>query len=172
MVNRPKQIGTTAETATVRYVNLNGFPGAERLALKGNLDEGDLSFCPGVIGEVKGGKAAESASDMQATKWLVETEIERGNRGADVAVLIRKRKGKGAASAGLWWAYLPGWAFYYLAECAHLDITPGTGPPNAGHYYHHAWDTLPAVRITLAEACELLRNAGYGSPIPTESASP
>jgi hypothetical protein len=151
MVNRPKAIGTAGETAVVRYVNTNGFPGAERLALHGTLDEGDAALCPGVGVEVKAGKAAEAASDAQVAAWLAEAETERVNRRADVMGLVLKRKGKGAASAGQWWVYLPGRAYVELA-------TLMTGAPNMV-------GQLPAVRITLAEFCALLRRACYGDPL-------
>lgn len=148
MVNKPKAIGTAGETAVVRYVRTDGFDGAERLALHGTLDEGDATLCPGVGAEVKAGKAAETASDMQVLIWLGEAETERVNRGADVMLLVLKRRGKGAANAGQWWAFLPGWAYVQLAT--------GT------QWAHHG---LPPVRVTLAEACHLLRYAGYGTPL-------
>lgn len=148
MVNKPKAIGTAAETAFVRWVQPRGFPGAERLALHGTLDEGDATLCPGVGAEIKAGKAAESASDAQITTWLAEAEQERRNRGADVMLLVTKRKGKGAASAGQWGAHLPGWVF--------VALTSG----DVGCVPH--W---PAVRMTLDDALTLLRRAGYGDPL-------
>jgi hypothetical protein len=158
MTNKPKAIGTAAETGVVRYCQPNGFPFAERLALHGALDEGDVQLCPGVVLEVKGGKRAETASDALIASWLDETEAERVNRRADVAALVTKRKGKGAPNAGQWWAYLPGWAFVCLAMTVHrVDVNP------LGMSLAHA--ELPAVRITLAELVELLRRAGWGDPI-------
>ena len=47
MVNRSKQRGTAAETAVLRHVRTHGFPWAERLALSGNADQGDISLLPG-----------------------------------------------------------------------------------------------------------------------------
>lgn len=69
-----------------------------------------------------------------------------------------KRKGKGAANAGSWWAYLPGWAFVYLAESACAD--------HLSEPFHAfpSW-SLPPVRMTLAELVHLLRDAGYGDPV-------
>ena len=149
-MNKPKQIGTQAESAVVKYAQTHGFPGAERLALKGNLDEGDLTFCPGVGGEVKAGHAAEQASDAQIEKWLIEAETERLNRRADIMALVLKRKGKGAANAGQWWVILPGVQF--------VQLTGGRGT-----FAFRA----PAVRITLAEFCELARWFGYGDRMDT-----
>jgi hypothetical protein len=159
MTNRPKAIGTAAESIVTGYARANGFDGAERLALHGNLDEGDVSLCPGAIAEVKAGKAAETASDAQIEAWLAETETERVNRKADVAVLVLKRKGKGAASAGQWWAILPGWTYVLLSSSIER------GDWYDGAYARHTWHSLPPVRITLAEACFLLRYGAYGTPL-------
>jgi hypothetical protein len=156
MVNKPKEIGTACETAVVRHLVAHGFPSAERPALHGALDEGDITGTPGVAWEVKGGHAAESASDAQIHAWMSETETERVNRRADVAVLVCKRKGKGAANAGSWWAFLPGWAYVHLAEAALAE----------NEWFYTGAGRLPVVRLLLAEAVALLRAAGYGDPLP------
>lgn len=163
MTNRPKAIGTAGETAVVRYVRDNGFDGAERIALHGIADEGDVSFGPGVMAEVKAGKAAETASDAQIAAWLDDTERERLARGADVAVLVLKRKGKGAANAGRWWAVLPGWTYAALAV-GFYDLDTAANP---ARYL----SDLPAVRITLADAVTLLRRAGYGTELSDKEAA-
>lgn len=163
MTNKPKAIGTACETAVARYAQAHGFPHAERIALHGALDEGDVQLCPGVVVEVKGGKRAETASDALVAAWLAETEVERRNRGADVAILVLKRKGKGAPNAGSWWAILPGWAFALLVPL---------GYPGVACYaddYAYALAPLPAVRMTLADAVDLLRRAGYGDPIEQDT---
>lgn len=154
MTNKPKAIGTAGETAVVRYLVANGFGGAERTALHGSADEGDITGTPGLGWEVKAGHVAEAATDGSVATWLAEAECERRNRGADVCVLITKRKGRGAQRAGEWWAWLPGWAFYLLAASA-ARVRAITVAPH----------DLPAVRITLAEAVTMLRRAGYGDPI-------
>ncbi len=43
-MSKSKQKGTAAETAVVKYLKANGFPKAERRALQGNLDKGDISL--------------------------------------------------------------------------------------------------------------------------------
>lgn len=158
MTNKPKAIGTAGETAVVRYLVANGFGGAERTALHGSADEGDITGTPGLGWEVKAGHVAEAATDGSVATWLAEAECERRNRGADVCVLITKRKGRGAQRAGEWWAWLPGWAFYNLAAAAFStgrlylpSLTPGSN--------------LPPIRCTLAEVVTMLRRAGYGDPI-------
>lgn len=101
---RPKDIGTQCETAVANYLVSMGFADAERRSLKGNKDCGDITGVPGICIEVKGGKAAESASDNQIESWLDETEIERVNARVPFAVLVVKRKGVGLGNAGRWWA--------------------------------------------------------------------
>jgi len=102
-VNRSKSIGTSAETHVVRYLQANGFPHADRRALKGSLDVGDILVCPGLIVEVKAGAAAENASDGQLRLWCAETAREKVNAKAETAFLVVKRKGHGAAKVGSWW---------------------------------------------------------------------
>jgi hypothetical protein len=102
VVNPSKNIGTAAETLVTRYLQENGFGTAERRALHGTYDLGDITGIPGVVIEVKSGHAAETASDGLINSWLAETETERKNAKADVGVLVVKRKGKG--NAGDWWA--------------------------------------------------------------------
>jgi len=102
MVNPSKATGTAGETAVVAFLQTNGFGTAERRALHGTYDLGDITGTPGICWEVKSGHAAETASDGLINAWLAETEAERNNADADVGVLVVKRKGKG--SAGDWWA--------------------------------------------------------------------
>lgn len=155
MVNRPKNIGTATETAVVRYARYSGFLLAERRALAGSNDLGDILLCPHVIVEVKGGKAAETASDAQILAWLAETETERRNADADVALLVTKRKAHGLANPQGWWTH---WRLGHLAQLRDypLDLS----------------ETLAdeaVVRMTLASALAQLRAAGYGTPINQEA---
>lgn len=140
MVNRSKNIGTQAETAVVRAIRGLGFPQAERRALAGTYDLGDITGCPGVVWEVKAGAAAKTASDGQIAAWLVETETERVNAHADVAVLVTARAGIGALNADRWWAHVP------------------TG-------FFHGVNSGDPVRMQLATLCSMLRFAGYGNPL-------
>lgn len=142
MTARPKDIGTAAETAVVRALRQHGFPHAERRALAGAYDLGDITGTPGIVWEVKGGNAAKTASDGQVEKWLDETECERRNAGATYGVLVLQRAGIGAANAHRWWAV--------------------TRSP----FFDMAW------RTTLANQCYVLRAAGYGEPlVPVGGAS-
>lgn len=109
MTNKPKAIGTAAESAVVRVLKDAGFR-AKRLTLHGSSDVGDVDCGHDAICiEVKGGHAAETASDGQIEKWLTETATERHNAGADIGILVVKRKGIGPANAGQWWAITNLW---------------------------------------------------------------
>jgi len=147
MVNRPKAVGTAAETAVVRVARAHGFPAADRLTLTGSHDRGDIALCPGVVVEVKGGEQARSASDGDVERWLAETEREREHARAAVAFLVVQRRGVGAPNAGRWHAY---WRFGWLADL---------------HGYPAAPDTYrTVVRLSLADTLDHLRAAGFGDP--------
>lgn len=153
-MNRPKAIGTSVESATVAYVRRHGFPTADRLTLSGTADRGDVrltaGLTAGVVVECKGGATAERASDALIAAWLDETERERVNAGAAVALLVTKRKGYGAARAGSWWAHVRLSVLDDLADGA-VPVTD-------------ALRRIP-VRLTLDDALHLLRSAGYGTPL-------
>ena len=142
---RSKAIGTAAETAVVRYLIANGWPNAERRALRGVKDVGDITGTPGLVWEVKGGEAARNASDTQIANWLAETELERHNDGAAVGLLVVARERKNVRD---WWAIM--WA-------DHLTWLIGTAPVAQDH----PACTTP-VRMTLAHAVDILRVAGWG----------
>lgn len=143
MVNKPKAIGTAAETAVVRVARDRGFPDAERLALAGAQDLGDVRLCPGVHLEVKGGHAAESASDAQVEAWLVETERELEHAGATVGALVTKRKAIGNGNADRWWAHV---------RSSWWDRMRGVEPGGPDY----------PVRMTLSDLLCQLRASGYG----------
>ncbi|WP_433415076.1 hypothetical protein ACQP1V_36370 [Microtetraspora malaysiensis] len=149
--NKSKEIGTKAETAVVRHLRDHGFPGAERRALKGNLDEGDITGCIGVCWEVKGGDAAREASYLKIADWWREAEIERENADADVAVLVVQRRGYGLERAGDWWAY--------------LDLATATFLATAGEGFLSEEAPNVLVRMRLADIVQALRWAGYGTPL-------
>lgn len=106
MTNKSGRLGTQAESAVVEVFKSAGFR-AKRLTLHGSKDVGDIDIgLDAVCVEVKGGKAAEQASDGQIEKWLEETDVERVNAGAWVGILVVKRKGIGYPNAGRWWCIM------------------------------------------------------------------
>lgn len=149
---RPRDIGTAAESAVLRVLR-TAFPSAERSPLRGSKDQGDIMNTP-FVWEVKGGHAAEDASAGQVLAWLGETEVEaenhfdsrsaRGQLSYGYGFLITKRKGKGMASAGDWWAHL------WSDDLASI-VTDGMV---------QAKGRVP-LRMTLDDLLSLLRSNGY-----------
>ena len=88
-MSRNKQKGTAFETQIVRYLAEHGFPHAERRALAGVNDLGDITGTPGIVWECKNQKT------MNLAGWLDETMIETANANADYGILVAKRRGKG-----------------------------------------------------------------------------
>lgn len=87
-MNRSKAKGTAWESAIVAYLVAQGAPYAERRALAGALDRGDVAGVQGVVIEAK------AAARHEFGAWLAEAETERANDRADVGVVWAKRRGK------------------------------------------------------------------------------
>lgn len=147
-MNRSKSVGTQAETAVVRYLRTHGWPYAERRALAGAHDLGDITGTPGVCWEVKSGKTAEKAGDGLIRDWLDETETERRHAGADIGILVTKRAGYGPERAASWWAHLDLMSLYAIAG-ARTPLSPTIiGQP---------------LRLHLSTLLPILWAAGYGT---------
>ena len=147
IVNRPRNIGTAAETAVVKVLKPY-WPTADRSPLRGSHDQGDIRGTGCIIWEVKAGAAAKGRTSTGepapglVTEWLRQTEVERENAGARLGVLVTTRRGVGADNARRWWAW--------LSVAALADIT---GAP--GH-------TNPApVRLELGALLDLLADQGF-----------
>jgi hypothetical protein len=108
-MNRSKAKGTAAETAVVRYLLDKDWPEAERLALRGSLDVGDVRWTKRVHLEVKAGEAAHKASWQQCMAWLREADIESVNAGVPCYLVVKR---KGHANPGNWkfFCHLLAWA--------------------------------------------------------------
>lgn len=88
-----KAKGTAWESAIVAYLRGAGFPLAERRALAGAFDQGDVAGVPVVI-EAKNCKVTELAA------WVDEATSEAVNAGVDVGVVWHHRRGKGSPGEG------------------------------------------------------------------------
>lgn len=88
-MSKARAKGTSFETLVTRYLQENGFPYAERKALTGQFDEGDITGTPGVVWECKNHKT------LKLSEWLRETVVETVNAKADYGVLVAKRVGVG-----------------------------------------------------------------------------
>lgn len=96
-----KAKGTAAETAVVDHLHAAGWPGAERRALNGSNDRGDIAGIAGIVLEVKSG------ARLELPAWLRETEAERVNDGAAYGLLVVKPKGIGTTRVSDWPVVLP-----------------------------------------------------------------
>ena len=153
---RPKDIGTDAERAVVRYLQANGWPGAERRALRGQSDAGDITGTPGVAWEVK--SRTRPVSDAQITEWLHETELERREARADIGVLVIRRPGVGPANAACWWTVMPLGRVVWLGT---LALNRDVWEREISWSAHEDGQA----RLLLIDAVRLLRRAGYGDPL-------
>ena len=115
-MSRAKAKGTRWESDIVAYLREHGFPHAERRALSGRADKGDINAAPGLCIEAK------SQSRYSLAEWVDEAAVEGRNAGADVTCVWAHRRGKASPAEGY-------------------------------------------VIVTGAQFVELLRAAGYGSPL-------
>ena len=113
-------------------------PQAERRALHGSTDLGDITGCGRLAWEVKAGAVAKAAAPASVESWLNQTELERAASGADIGLLVMARAGYGAARCGMWWTVLP------------MGALGGD------------WWNLGNVWMTLETACRWLHWMGYG----------
>jgi hypothetical protein len=68
------------------------FPGAERRALHGAADLGDVAGIPGLVVQCK-----NQARD-QLGQWVDVAEVQRANAGVRTGVVVHKRRGRGRAA--------------------------------------------------------------------------
>jgi hypothetical protein len=93
-MNRPKIKGTTWETAIVDYLRGRGARYAERRAIQGKNDRGDIVGVPGVVIEAK------NAARVELGNWINELRAEVVNDGAALGAVWIKRRGKASPADG------------------------------------------------------------------------
>ena len=147
MTNKPRAIGTAAETATRKLLNLY-WPEADRSPLRGNHDQGDIRGTGAFIWEIKAGNAAREVNSGLLTEWMRQTEVERTNAKVKYGVLVTTRLGYGPARASRWWAWLRVEDF--------AEIVGGCYLPDA---------EMP-IRLELGALLELLADQGYTANVP------
>ena len=94
-MNRSKARGTAAETAVVAWLQAHGFPAAERRALNGSSDRGDIAGIPRTCLEVK------SCNKTELAAWLDEATREAVNAHATTTAVVHKRRGR--TDPGTWY---------------------------------------------------------------------
>lgn len=93
-MNAAKNRGTRFESEVVRYLIDRGFVHAERRALHGARDRGDIAGIDGVCIEIK------NQNRIQLAEWVDEATLEGHNASAEVAVVWHHRKGRPGAGHG------------------------------------------------------------------------
>lgn len=112
MVNPSKAKGTAAESQVVHYLKAAGWYHAERRALHGNVDKGDVAGIPGCVVEIKDHKV----SSLNFGAYVDEANLEKANAKADVGVAWVKRRGK--TDPGRWIVAMDGEQFVALLKAA------------------------------------------------------
>lgn len=142
--------GKRCERDVVRWLRDHGHPGAERTVRTGYAtrdrtrpDTGDIDGCPGLVIQCKDVNAARAQWEIPA--WLADTDTQRQAAGADIGILIVKRRG--TASPGRWWAWT------YLDQLAACTLAPVPA------YLWHV-----PVQLATEHLIGILRRAGYGTP--------
>lgn len=183
MVNKPRAKGTAAESMLVDYLKNHGWPWAERRALAGALDMGDVSGCPGLVWEVKA-----TSRDFHMGAWVDEALLERANAKASHGILVIKPPYHGKGKIHQWLAVMAAWDFDALVERCPVPIRiSDIGPYSQSKLVHDVRDfcqssdaMVPVLqrrspgtkdspqdwyRIThLEHMVNLLRSTGYGTP--------
>lgn len=93
-MSRSKDKGTRWESAIVDYLAGHGFPWAERRALTGSQDRGDIAGVPAWVVEAK------NHATLNLAGWVDEATTEQANAGADYACVWHHRRGKASPGDG------------------------------------------------------------------------
>lgn len=102
--------GTAWESTVAAYLRTRGWLHAERRALGGSNDRGDIAGVPLVVIECK------SAQTWDASGWLREAELERARDKADLGVVWIKRRM--STSPGAAYVVMDGHTFTELLQKA------------------------------------------------------
>lgn len=163
VANPSKQKGTKGESAVVKAARAHEFPDAERLALAGAHDMGDVRLCRSVVVEVKSGKAAEQASVQLIEDWLHESETERVNANADFCLLVTKKAGKGYDNAHTW----NGWMYFRDYLALSLSTNGRRSSDEMAEYFDGSMSAA-IVHMSFADYLLLFRHAGYPDAVSSE----
>lgn len=122
-MSRSKSKGTRFESDVVQYLRDNGYPDAERRALSGILDRGDIVGVPEWALEVK------CVDKMTLGVWASEVEVEVVNAQALYGVIVHKRKYSSTAEA---FATMPLRTWVHLVHGPVPDAPTRLVPSTAG----------------------------------------
>lgn len=98
-LSRNKDAGTWAETQVVRLYIAAGWAGAERRALRGLGDAGDIAGIPDFCTQVK------NVAALRLETWFDEVLKQQQNAGASGCLLVVRKKYKPVAKWDAWMPY-------------------------------------------------------------------
>ena len=113
-MSKNKARGTAWESAIVAYLQANGFPYAERRALRGNKDAGDITGVPGIAIEAKNHKSLDLGT------WFREAEVGARNAAVRWFAVWHKRRQSGVANS---YVTIPAWLFVELLRDDEKDAS-------------------------------------------------
>jgi hypothetical protein len=109
-MSRSRAKGTAAESQVVAYLQSMGFPKAERRALHGVNDRGDVTGIPSTVIQVK------NWDQMELGQWVNQAIRQRDTDGAAWGVVWHKRKKY--QFPGQWYVTMTGADFVALLRSA------------------------------------------------------
>lgn len=119
-MSKEKQKGTKWETDVVNYLNENGFPNAERRALTGKNDKGDIAGLPNNwVLECKDHKT------ISLSTFVDEAMTEKENAGSAYGAAVIKRARKNVSQA---YVVMPLEQFVVVMQ--KLQVKPWTSEPD------------------------------------------
>jgi Holliday junction resolvase len=92
-VSKSRAKGTRFESEVVEYLKAHGFPHAERRAMHGTMDKGDIAGVAGVVIECK------AEQSITLSEYMDEVADEVLNAGARCGVAVVKRRRRGVSEA-------------------------------------------------------------------------
>jgi hypothetical protein len=124
VVSAARAKGTAAETAVVRFLVARGARYAERRALRGATDLGDVAGIPGVVIEVR------NRRELRIPEWAREAEAKAATA-SPPALGVTWAKTRGSTDPGRWVVAMTGATFArLLTEAGYLDpADPAEGAP-------------------------------------------
>lgn len=93
-MSKERRKGTSFENEVVAYLNVNDFPHAERRALAGANDKGDIVGVPDTVIECK------NHAKLNLAGWIAEAEREAENARATIPIVWAKKRGVASAGGG------------------------------------------------------------------------
>jgi len=112
-MSKQRSKGTLAETALVAFLRERGEK-AERRALHGTFDKGDINWLDWIALEVK------NCRTPRYGEWVREAEEERRNAGAEIGVVVHKPHGTSITNQADWHVVMSLDTFLHIVQMREL----------------------------------------------------